>query len=75
MTGARYLGIDFSGDHLMWRPTTTRSNVRIANMRGTREQLVLHDLTRVTNLPGDNVPFRRLASLLEKCELEVPRRY
>jgi|SRR5205814_5479696 len=60
----RWLGIDFSGNHLMWRPRCGRSNVWIADVHERKGQLVLHDLRRVQALPGEAVPFRRLAALL-----------
>jgi hypothetical protein len=60
----RWLGIDFSGNHLMWRPACSRSNVWIADVRERNGQLVLHNLDRVQALPGGAVPFARLAALL-----------
>jgi len=60
----RWLGIDFSGNHRMWRPGCSRSNVWIADVRERNGQLVLHDLRRVQALPGVAVPFTRLAALL-----------
>lgn len=47
MRAERWIGIDFSGNHLMWRPGCTRSNVRIADVRGENGGLTLHDVRRV----------------------------
>ena len=60
-----YLGIDFSGDHLRWRPGTARSNVWIAKVVELRAGLELRDLRRVQELPNDAIPFDRLARLLQ----------
>ena len=43
----------------------------IANIHGTTEQLVLVDLVTATNLPGQDAPFGRLASLLANTEFEA----
>lgn len=62
----RWLGIDFSGNHLSWRAGRQRSNVWVAELRpgdGT-PGLVLTDLRRVQALPGAGSPFERLAALL-----------
>jgi hypothetical protein len=67
---ARFLGIDFSGNHLMWG-RIVRSNVWIADVRGGSGQFALHGLARVTDLPGNHPPFRRLASLLSEAEFDA----
>jgi hypothetical protein len=64
----RWLGIDFSGDHLKWRSRCRTSNVWIADVRSDRRGLVLHDVRRVQQLPGPGDPFDRLAALLEVGE-------
>jgi len=63
---SRFLGIDFSGNHLMWRPGCGRSNVWIADVRRSGERLVLERLMRVQELPGDEHPLERLAALLRE---------
>jgi hypothetical protein len=40
----RFLGIDFSGNHLMWRHDCDRSNIWISDVRKTGECLVLDRL-------------------------------
>ncbi len=62
-SGPRWLGIDFSGDHLMWRPGR-RTNAWIAAVGTSRGRLVLDDVRPVTALPGAGSPFERLAELL-----------
>ncbi len=64
MTEERWLGIDFSGNHLMWRQGCTTSNVWIADLRRRQGGLHLDDLRRVQQLPGAGSPFARLAALL-----------
>lgn len=80
----RFLGIDFSGNHLMWRPNCGRSNVWIADVKKTDERLVLERLMRVQELPGDAHPMERLATLLRvgdynaaaiDAPFSVPRMY
>src|SRR5262245_10690037 len=66
----RWLGIDFSGDHLMWRPNK-RTNVWIADVRRGRGQPVLHDLRRVTDLAGLASPFDRLSDVLRAGEFDA----
>jgi hypothetical protein len=68
MRAGRWLGIDFSGNHLQWRPRCRTSNVWIAEVRSVRRGLVLHDVRRVQQLPGTGDPFDRLAALLEVGE-------
>ena len=59
-----WLGIDFSGDHLMWRPRCGRSNVWIARVGDVGGRYTLEDLRRVQGIPGDAPPFERLTALL-----------
>jgi hypothetical protein len=68
---SRFLGIDFSGNHLMWRPGCGRGNVWISDVRKTGEQLVLDRLMRVQELPGDEHPLERLAALLREGDFET----
>ncbi|MBE0672582.1 MAG: DUF429 domain-containing protein [Anaerolineales bacterium] len=68
---SRFLGIDFSGNHLMWRPGRRRSNVWIADVRKIGERLVLKHLMRVQELPSDEHPLERLAALLREGEFET----
>jgi hypothetical protein len=81
---SRFLGIDFSGNHQMWRPGCGRSNVWIADVRKIGEGLVLDHLVRVQELPGDKHPLERLAVLLRVADYDaagidapfsVPREY
>ncbi len=81
---SRFLGIDFSGNQLMWRPDCGRSNVWIADVKKTGERLVLERLMRVQELPGDAHPMERLAALLRVGDYDaaaidapfsVPRMY
>jgi len=67
----RFLGIDFSGNHLMWRPGCGRSNVWISDVRKTGERLVLDRLMRVQEIPGDEHPLERLAALLREGDFEA----
>jgi hypothetical protein len=67
MIGARWLGIDFSGNDAMWRPRCGRSNVWIADVRREPAGLVLARLDRVQELSGDERPFDRLAALLRSA--------
>ena len=62
----RWLGIDFSGNHRMWNPRCSTSNVWIAELEGARENPQLTSLRRVQELPGNGYehPFGRLASYL-----------
>jgi len=70
---ARWLGIDFSGNHLMWRAGCTRSNVWIADVRREDGGLVLHDVGQVQRLAGSGDPFDRLAALLAGGGATRPR--
>ena len=60
-----WLGIDFSGNHLMWRQGCTRSNVWIATVDADARMYRLRDLRAVQELPGDGTPFNRLIALLQ----------
>ena len=60
----RWLGIDFSGDHRMWS-ANRRSNVYIAEVRIQQARHFLSTLRAVQELPGQEEPFQRLASLLK----------
>ena len=56
-------GIDFSGDVRRWGPGCTSSNVWVAEAElDAAGQLHLLELRLVQSLPGDKLPFRRLAS-------------
>src|SRR5687768_14378280 len=68
----RWLGIDFSGNHAMWRAGCSVSNVWIADLRRPDDALVLHDLRRVQQLPGDAHPFTRLAAPFSVPPPHVP---
>jgi hypothetical protein len=68
---SRFLGIDFSGNHLMWRPGCGRSNVWISDIRRTDEHLILDRLMRVQELPGDEHPLERLAALLREGNFDA----
>jgi hypothetical protein len=59
-----WLGIDFSGNHLMWRPSRG-SNVYIAEVHLRQGRFFLSTLQTVQELPGQEQPFQRLVSLLK----------
>jgi hypothetical protein len=59
-----WLGIDFSGDHHMWREEERRSNVWVATVRERGKGLGLSDLRPVQRLTGPGHPFDRLVALL-----------
>jgi hypothetical protein len=67
----RWLGIDFSGNELMWRPGCRRSNVWIADVGRDRHGFRLHDVCRVQELPGSAEPFDRLTALLSDGQYEA----
>lgn len=67
----RWLGIDFSGNHLKWRSGCTTSNVWVADVRLDDGGLFLHDVRRVQQLPGAELPFERLAALFASGEFEA----
>jgi predicted nuclease with RNAse H fold len=66
MKGDLYLGIDFSGNHLMWRSRCTTSNVWIAEVLEEDGALRLHALRRAQELLplGEGSPFDRLTRYL-----------
>jgi hypothetical protein len=66
-----WLGIDFSGNHLMWSARCSRSNVWIAEVSEERRRLRLRGLRRVQELPGDGTPFARLAHLLSLGDFDA----
>ena len=57
-------GIDFSGNHKMWRPGCRRSNVWIATAEIRAARLHVTGLRPVQDLPGTLHPFNRLAAFL-----------
>jgi hypothetical protein len=67
----RWLGIDFSGNHLKWRPGCGTTNVWIADLHRDRAGLRVHDVRRVQQLAGAGSPFDRLATLLSTGEYEA----
>lgn len=67
----RWLGIDFSGNHIKWRPGCGTSNVWIADVRHGGAGLHLHDVCRVQHLAGSSHPFDRLAALLAAGKYEA----
>jgi hypothetical protein len=69
----RWLGIDFSGDHLKWRAHCRTSNVWIADVRESGGQLYLDDTYQVQKLEGndDIPPFTRLVNLLQNAEYDA----
>ena len=68
---SRWIGIDFSGNHLQWRDTPAASAVWIAQIEQTRRGLRLVDLRRVQDLTGSEPPFARLARFLREAEFAV----
>jgi hypothetical protein len=68
---SRFLGIDFSSNHLIWRPGYGRSNVWIADVRKTGKRLVLEHIVRVQELPGHEHSLERLAALLREGDFDV----
>jgi Protein of unknown function (DUF429) len=63
---ATWLGIDFSGDHRMWTPGRSTSNVWVATLEEREGVLALADVRRVRELAGVGAPFERLTELLGK---------
>jgi hypothetical protein len=63
---ARFVGIDFSGNHKMWTPRCRRSNVWLAEVEkvGTIPELVR--LRRVQELAGAAHPFERHCHFLKE---------
>lgn len=79
MTPHRVLGLDFSGNAAMWRPGCRRSNVWLAEatQRSVDGPLVVDTLHQVQSLPGDALPFHRLAARLGRgdfaaCGIDAP---
>jgi len=66
-----WLGIDFSGNHLKWRPRCTTSNVWIADVFAEKEDVQLRDVRRVQQLPGAGDPFDRLVALLASADYDA----
>src|SRR5438270_921262 len=64
MSSDLYLGIDFSGNHRMWRPLARSSNVWIAEVTEHGRRLDLRKLCAVQSLGGTGEPFDRLATRL-----------
>lgn len=67
----RWLGIDFSGNHLKWRAGCSTSNVWIADVRRDERGLHVHDVRRVQGLPGSGDPFDRLAAVLVRGDYDA----
>ncbi|WP_439816986.1 DUF429 domain-containing protein [Zavarzinia sp. CC-PAN008] len=65
----RTLGIDFSGNHLMWRASLSaeRANVWIASIVDGH----LADLRPVQALAGEGTPFSRLVAVLAAADFDV----
>lgn len=59
----RWYGIDFSGNHEMWRAQCRSSNVWLAEVQRA-DGLVLNRLARVQSALGGQAPFAALAALL-----------
>jgi hypothetical protein len=55
-----WLGIDFSGNHRMWRPKKQRGNIYIAEVHSQQKLPLLTKLQTVQELPGEEEPFQRL---------------
>lgn len=66
-----FLGIDFSGNAHSWTPGRSRSNVWIATLAADEGRLIVADLRRVQEIPGDGHPFVRLARLLAAGEFRA----
>jgi hypothetical protein len=64
---ATWLGVDFSGNNDQWKPTRmATTNVWIATVQSREGSFRLSGLQPVQALPGDDVPFNRLAALLRR---------
>jgi len=62
-----YLGIDFSGNHLMWRPRVAHPNVWVAKVSTDGERRTLQSVFPVHELDNGSataLPFLLLASFL-----------
>ncbi len=64
----RWIGIDFSGNHLQWRDSRAATAVWIARIEQTRRGLTLRDVRRAQDLPGGEPPFRRLVRFLHASD-------
>ena len=67
-TEERWLGIDFSGNHEMWKPRR-KSNIFVADVRAGNGRYRLHSLLTVQELDGpsllaSDMPFQRLGRVL-----------
>jgi len=78
-----WLGIDFSGNHLMWR-ANRKSNVYVAEVCIQQGRRFLSTLRTAQELPGEEEPFQRLVNLLKTrrfkaaaidAPFSVPRKY
>ena len=67
----RWLGIDFSGDHSMWSPGCSRSNIWIAELSAGSGTATLTSLRRVQDLEGHGHPFNRLQAFLTRPDYEA----
>ena len=67
----RWLGIDFSGNHLEWRAGCTTSNVWVADVRRGGDLLRIHDVRPVQELAGSGAPFDRLVALLSGADYDA----
>ena len=65
-----WLGIDFSGDHKMWRPNERQSNIHIARVHSQPKQLFLTALYPVQQL-GEGQPFENLISWLKARDFKA----
>ncbi len=63
-----WLGVDFSGNHLMWRQRCRRSNVWVASVEGDVGTYRLRALRTVQDLAGD----KALIAAIAFTELAVP---
>lgn len=70
-TARRWIGIDFSGNHLQWRDSRAATAVWIAQIEQARRGPALCDVRRVQDLPGDEPPFRRLVHFLRSSDFAV----
>lgn len=67
----RWLGIDFSGNHKMWRPAAQKGNVWIVEIAEADGKKQLRRLEQVQALPGMGSPFQKLAHFLGRREFEA----
>jgi hypothetical protein len=66
-----YVGVDFSGNHLQWRPRITRSAVWVSETETAGRRFRLNAILRVQDLPGDGGPFLNLARFLNRSEIHA----